>query len=97
MSTTFTLSRPIAHGSTEITELEFRTPSTKDVNELGMPFRLNADLLPDPVPAVCAKYISRLAGIPPSVVDKIDVMDYMQLLYIIMNFFIRSTDVPQKS
>ena len=37
MSTTFTLSRPITHGSTEITELEFRTPSTKDVNALGMP------------------------------------------------------------
>lgn len=97
MSTTFTLSRPIVHGSEEITELEFREPTTKDVNTLGMPFKLNADLISEPIPAVTAKYISRLASIPPSVVEKIDVMDYMKLLYLVMGFFTHSTDAQQKS
>lgn len=94
---TFTLSQPIQHGSEQIFELTLREPAAKDVNDLGLPFKLDASLLSEPVPAVCAKYISRLAGIPPSVVEKIALSDYTMLLYRVVAFFTPSHKPQQKS
>ena len=76
---TFTLSQPIQHGSEQLFELTLRDPTAKDVNDLGLPFKLDASLISEPVPAVCAKYISRLASIPPNVVEKIALSDYTML------------------
>lgn len=87
MSQTFTLSQPVKHGAEELFELTFREPTPKDVNDLGLPFRLHADLTTEPIPDVCAKYISRLAGIPTSVVDKLPLSDYTMLLYLVVAFF----------
>lgn len=87
MSKTFALSQPVKHGTEEIHELTFREPTPTDVNELGLPYRLHADLTSEPVPAVCAKYISRLAGIPTSVVVKLTLSDYTMLLYLVVAFF----------
>lgn len=87
MSQTFTLSQSVKHGAEELFELTFREPTPNDVNELGLPYRLNADLTTQPIPAVCAKYISRLAGIPTSVVDKLSLSDYTMLLYLVVAFF----------
>lgn len=94
---TFTLSQPVMHGNTEITELTFREPTAKDVIQLGLPFTLNAELLSEPVPAVCAKYVSRLAGIPPSVVEKLPLIDYTQMLYLVVSFFTLSQEAQRKS
>lgn len=97
MDQTFTLSVPVQHGSEELTELTLREPTPKDVNALGLPYKLHADLTSEPVPAVCAKYISRLAGIPPSVVEKVALSDYTMLLYMVVAFFTPSSrDEPQK-
>lgn len=71
MEQTFTLSQPVQHGTEELMELTLREPTPKDVGALGLPYRLHADLTSEPVPAVCTKYISRLAGIPTSVVEKL--------------------------
>lgn len=94
---TFTLSQPIQHGTTEIVELTLREPTTKDVNDLGLPFKLDASLISEPVPVVCAKYISRLAGIPTSVVEKIALSDYTMLLYRVVAFFTPSREPQQQS
>ncbi len=94
---TFTLSQTIQHGTTEIVELTLREPTTKDVNDLGLPFKLDASLISEPVPAVCAKYISRLAGIPTSVVEKIALSDYTMLLYRVVAFFTPSREPRQQS
>ena len=94
---TFTLSKPIQHGNSESTELTLREPTARDVNDLGLPFRLDASLISEPVPAVCAKYISRLAGIPPSVVEKIALSDYTMLLYRVVAFFTPSREPLQQS
>lgn len=97
MSKTFTLSQPIQHGSEQIFELTLREPTAKDANDLGLPFKIDASLISEPVPAVCAKYISRLAGIPPSVVEKIALADYLPILYGVMAFFTPSREPQQKS
>lgn len=96
MTQTFALSQPVKHGTEELTLLELREPTPADVNAMGLPYRLHADLTSEPVPAVCAKYISRLAGIPPSVVEKLTLSDYTMLLYVVVSFFNASRkDQPQ--
>lgn len=94
MSQTFTLSQSVKHGAEELFELTLREPTPNDVNELGLPYRLHADLTTQPIPAVCAKYISRLAGIPTSVVDKLSLIDYTMLLYLVVAFFSPSRREP---
>ena len=97
MEQTFTLSQPVQHGTEELMELTLREPTPKDVGALGLPYRLHADLTSEPVPAVCTKYISRLAGIPTPVVEKLALNDYTMLLYLVVAFFSSSRKEPQGS
>ena len=90
MSETIQLYKPIKVGDKEYTTLELREPTPKDVQELGLPYRLFEDLTSEPVPSVCVKYIARLAAIPPSAVLKFDLGDFTGLLYVVVAFFNRS-------
>jgi hypothetical protein len=88
---TVKLSTPImAHGA-EITELELREPLTKDIIELGLPTLLivgdNGVTGVDIRQPVCAKYISRLAGIPLSSVEKLSPKDFSLASAEVLGFF----------
>lgn len=87
----FTLSTPIkAHGD-ELSEIELREPTTKDVRELGYPFSAtpgaNGDADLKLFPDIAAKHISRLAGIPMSSVDQIHPGDFLLIHTELCGFF----------
>lgn len=98
MSDTITLSSPIqAHGA-ELTELSLRRPTGKDVRELGFPYRMSSDgdtvlLSAD----VVAKYVARLAAIPPSAVDQLDPSDLNGLGWQVAGFFLSAAQTPTAS
>lgn len=81
------LAKPIqAHGEEKF-ELEFRAPVGKDIRDNGFPFNMDAqEGLHFDAKAV-AKYIERLAGIPPSSVDAMSPVDFQACLGVIMGFF----------
>lgn len=87
---TITLDDPVeAHGN-PCTELTFRPPVGKDIRDCGMPVRwlpLEGKPIADPVPDSCAKYIARLAGIPPSSVDRMTADTFGQCMAVVIGFF----------
>ena len=60
---------------------------TKLIKRLGFPFTVGADLTPAPRPSVCADYISRLAAISPSEVEKLSPRDFMAICWALISFF----------
>lgn len=86
---TIILKKPInAHGE-DITELTLREPNGEDVRANGYPFTTNAEgqviLLGEPI----FKYISTLAGIPPSSVKEIHATDMHKLGWMVATFFLQ--------
>ncbi|WP_413594711.1 phage tail assembly protein [Citrobacter youngae] len=77
----------LAHGE-EIHVLEMREPTGKDVRELGFPYTASADAGVKMDAGVIAKYISRLASIPPSSVDEIQPSDLNIISWDIVGFFL---------
>ncbi|WP_127958099.1 phage tail assembly protein [Serratia microhaemolytica] len=85
-----TLSKAImAHGE-EITEIELREPTGKDVRDLGYPYQLNADESVRLISGVVCKYLSTLGGIPPSAVDAMSPSDLNTGGWLIAGFFLNS-------
>ncbi|EKN6252616.1 TPA: phage tail assembly protein [Yersinia enterocolitica] len=85
-----TLTTPItAHGE-EITEIEIRDPTGKDVRELGYPYQLNPDDSVKLLSAVVCKYITRLGNIPPSAVDSMSPPDLNMAGWMVARFFLGS-------
>lgn len=85
-----TLSKAItAHGA-DVTELELREPTGKDVQELGFPYivLMNGDdqALQIQVKTV-GKYVSRLAAVPPSSIDQLSAGDLSALAGAVLSFF----------
>lgn len=93
-----TLSKPIkAHGQ-DVSALTLREVTTKDLIELGNPFTI---VLGDGSEgssriqisnAVVAKYISRLAVIPPSSVEQLAPSDFSGIQSVVLGFFGASAD-----
>ena len=85
-----TLSKAITAHNEEVTALELREPTGKDVQELGFPYliimRDDDQALQIQVKTV-GKYISRLAGIPPSSVDQLTAGDLSTMAGAVMSFF----------
>ena len=85
---TVTLTNPIpAHGE-DVNELTFREPTGSDISQCGVPFTL----LPDggviqPDAAALRKMMSRLAGVPPSSIDKLVAVDWMKCMGAVLDFF----------
>ena len=77
----YTLTTPIEIAGKEVTELDLKE------KRLGFPFTVGADLTPAPRPSVCADYISRLAAISPSEVEKLSPRDFMAICWALISFF----------
>lgn len=80
------LETPIEVGTDTVTELRFNEPTVLQIEKCGMPLRYSeVGLTIDP--AVCSKYISVLAEIPPSTVRKMSPKDFMRAVGIVSAFF----------
>lgn len=79
-----------AHGD-ELYVLELREPTGKDVRELGFPYTASGDAGVKMDAGVMAKYISRLAGVPPSSVDEMQPSDLNTISWEIVGFFLGSS------
>ncbi len=87
-----TLTKPVkAHGE-DVHVLELRDPTGKDVRELGFPYQLSADASVMINAGVVAKYVSRLASIPPSSVDDMAPADLNTLSWEIAGFFLGASN-----
>ncbi|SMG09449.1 phage tail assembly protein [Paraburkholderia susongensis] len=76
-----------AHGET-LTAIRLSKPSGVDVREVGaLPYVMGEDGVNLNTKAAM-KYISRLAAIPPSSVDQIDIADLNELMWAVANFFL---------
>lgn len=86
----FKLQEPIEHGSKMIEELSIRPPTTAEIRKVGG-FPYKTDFVKEGEPDIdtdrCAKYLSICAGIPPSVVDKMDIGDFQAACITIYSFF----------
>ena len=83
----FPLSKSInAHGES-LSVLNLREPTGAEIIELGMPIVVTAEGSIDFKMKVVARYISRLATIPPNSVEQISPQDLMQLASEISAFF----------
>lgn len=84
------LTKPIkAHGE-EVSELELKEPTGRDVQDIGFPYLIlivgDEQALQIQVKTV-GKYVSKLAGIPPSSVDQLSAGDLNTLTGAVMSFF----------
>jgi len=85
-----TLTKPVtAHGE-EVTELDLREPTARDVQDLGFPYIV---IISDGGEAIqlqaktIGKYASRLGGVPPSTIDLMSAADLSALSGAVMGFF----------
>ncbi len=89
--TVFTLSKPIKIGDEEVAQIEMREPVGQDLLDIGYPYLVTlGDGEGERIelrPKVMAKYVSRLAAIPPSSVAQIAIADLQQLQGVVMGFF----------
>lgn len=84
------LSKPItAHGE-EVTELDLREPTGRDVQDIGFPYLI---IMSDDGSAIqiqvktVGKYVSKLASIPPNAVDQLCAADLSTLSGVVLGFF----------
>ena len=84
------LTKPIkAHGE-ELADLTFREPTGNDLISCGFPFKMELSagrsVRVVDTQAVAA-YISALAGVPPSSVAQLSVIDFTRAMGEVMGFF----------
>lgn len=91
-----TLFAPIVAGEETIAQITLRRPTGKDVRELGYPYKLGADQAVTIQAGIVAAFISRLADIPPSYVDRLDPVDFNTLGFEVIGFFL-NTDAAAPS
>lgn len=96
------LSKPIqAHGE-EVREITLRPPLAKDVMEIGSPQLLlpgsdGASVAIEVRAKLIGQYIVRLAGIPLSSVQSMDLPDFMRCQGEIMGFFGNGAETETES
>lgn len=79
------LTTPIKFGDEELTKLTMKKPTVREIREFGFPYTIGEDV--KIIPSICAKYISRLAGIPMSVVDGMSLEDFQKACVEVVYFF----------
>jgi Phage tail assembly chaperone proteins, E, or 41 or 14 len=85
----------MAHGD-QITELEVRRPTTKEVRAIkALPYTLSENSMPVVEPDVVCKYIAVCAGIPQSSVEQLDLADLNALAWVLIGFFMTPASTPQ--
>lgn len=84
---TVQLSQPVMVHGEEVSFLEFREPTSKDMIDLDMPliFTSTGDVRMDM--SISAKYIVRLAGVPVSAVEKMKRSDFLECAQVVYGFF----------
>lgn len=87
-TTPFPLSEPIKAYGEELHILDVRRPNGKDVRELGYPYQMNPDSSVKLLADVVAKYLVRLANLPPSAVDQMAPPDLNQAGWLVAGFFL---------
>jgi len=84
--TTVALKKPItAHGE-DVTVLTFKEPTGQEIIECGYPMRI-ADGGVIPETGSIAKYISKLASVPPSSVRQLGPDDFNACMSAVLGFF----------
>lgn len=83
----FKLRKEITANGEQVSELELREPNSQDLILLGIPMSFSPEGGTEIKMAAVAKYVSRLASIPPSSVLEISPMDLMDLALEIVGFF----------
>lgn len=87
--TRITLTKKVSAYGDEVTELVLREPGVADTRALkSLPYSIGEDGMPRPLPDVCGRYIARLAEVPESAVDQMDVSDFHRLVWVVVGFFI---------
>lgn len=87
-TTDYVLNVPLQHGGETISVLTLRRPTTKEAMKIGFPSSFGADGEKIDVNFErTLQYVSKCAGIPPSVAEKIDLSDLLPLGMVITSFF----------
>lgn len=91
MSVSVELKKPVKAHAEEVSELTLREPVPKDVMELGSPQLIVPSADGDTAGVeirgkVIGRYICRLASIPMSSVEALDIADFMKCQGVIMSF-----------
>lgn len=87
------LSTSVEHGSEMLSGLTIRPIRTKDIIDIGNIYVLGSDggdTSIDISMKRCAAYIARLAAVPPSVVARLSVADFMKCQEVVLGFFGKS-------
>lgn len=78
------LSKPVHANGQEVTELKFREPKGRDIEEVGMPvlpnFRFDVEAM--------GMMMARLANVPPSTIKALPSKDWTTGAYKIWDFFL---------
>lgn len=92
------LTKPItAHGE-ERHELTLKRPTTVQAREIGvLPYRVGEDGIPQPLLAPACRYIAVCAGIPPSSVDQLELVDLNALAWEVVGFFVNGVSMSSTS
>ena len=80
------LSKPIKRGDEEIAEIDLREPTAGDVMECGYPLTIG-DGEATPNADVVGALIAKLAGIPPSTVRQMALLDFQKCMGVVLSFF----------
>ena len=87
ITTTITLRRPIREGTREITVLTLREPTTPEIRKIGLPFALRMDETMQVDAERVAIWLSKLSAVPPSTIDQMHRLDFMEACQRVPGFF----------
>lgn len=95
MSQAIKLQAPVeAHGET-LVELTLRRPTVQEVRAIkALPYKIDKSEEVGLDMDVAAKYIAVCAGIPPSSVNQLDLVDLNALSWAVASFFMTAASAP---
>ncbi len=91
-----TLSEKIKHLDEELSEIEFREPTTEDVKKLGYPHIMDINGDPKMDAKKVYQYLTTLSALPPSVCDKISFPDIERFKAYLLVFFLGSREAAAR-
>lgn len=98
MTDVFKLSAPIRAYDDEVVELTLRRPTPLDARQIkALPYAIDKDETVAVNTDVAAKYIAVCAGIPPSSVNQLDLVDFNALCWMIVGFFMKPASRSSKT
>ncbi|OMG79347.1 phage tail assembly protein [Achromobacter xylosoxidans] len=96
--TTFPLSKPITAHDEELTALTLRKLGPADARAVrALPYHIASDESVHIDPEAAAKYIVRMARIPMSSVDQLELSDFNGLAWMVAGFFLNQGSGPTTS